>query len=206
MFIGCKIECSFTSILSILSKRGTQLIKSWSVNLDNQQYAIELEHGFFSGNRLITVNGEVVHKSRKFFDSGTSEHSFSVGSHSGKIVIRVVFNINYKLYIDGTPYEAQKMSTFQMLNVMPFWGWLLVVAMTLYAFMAYVAVGVMAKTAFSFRGILILVAFLAGYFGMWVTSGNRKLPLWQRLSLSLLLALIYYIVVMSLGCSCQFQR
>ncbi len=168
---------------------------SWSVNLDDQPYKIDLEHGFFTGNRIITVNGVDVHKSRKFFDSGTSEHTFQIGAHSGKIRIRMMFDAVYDLYVDGTPREQQKISTLSLLKTMPLWGWLLVLVISSFALYSSRIASAAARSVFGYSTAFIWVMYLVFAVGIWVVSGNRKFPLWQRLPLSLLLVVIYIQII-----------
>ena len=62
---------------------------SWTVDLEGRRRVIELDHGAISGKREIRVDGKLVEKSRKLFDSGSS-HTFQLDGHM--ITVRVKTN------------------------------------------------------------------------------------------------------------------
>ena len=75
--------------------------KVWSFTLENQKHVVELEHGKISGKRVITLDGETIHKSKKLVDSG-SEHSFQIENRP--CLIRIKTNgitFSYEFVLDG---------------------------------------------------------------------------------------------------------
>ena len=76
---------------------------SWAVELEGRRRVVELDHGTISGKREIRVDGELVEKSRKLFDSG-SNHTFQLDGHM--INARIKSNgltFRYDLLVDGMP-------------------------------------------------------------------------------------------------------
>jgi FAIM1 (Fas apoptotic inhibitory molecule) protein len=76
---------------------------------DLRRYTVELEHGFWSGKRVITVNGrEVVREKKMFgFDPG-SEHGFEIDGHAALLRIRSQgVGYAYELYVDGNATAPQ---------------------------------------------------------------------------------------------------
>lgn len=70
---------------------------------DLSRSTVELEHGFWSGKRVITANGREVFRGRKIvgFDMG-SQHGFDVGGHAALLRIRTHgMTYAYDLYVDG---------------------------------------------------------------------------------------------------------
>jgi len=64
-------------------------------------YTIKLTHTKLTGLRKITVNNEVLHRSHKFFDTG-SEHVFNVGPLPARLVIKhELGGFRYELTMDG---------------------------------------------------------------------------------------------------------
>jgi hypothetical protein len=74
--------------------------KAWTFLIDGTQNTVELEHGFWSGDRTITLNGQVVEQSNKFWDTG-SEHRFEVRGCACILRIRITFGVEYELFVDG---------------------------------------------------------------------------------------------------------
>lgn len=76
---------------------------SWTVELEGRRRVVELDHGTISGKREIRVDGELVEKSRRLFDSGSS-HTFQLDGHM--ITARIKSNglrFRYDLLVDGMP-------------------------------------------------------------------------------------------------------
>lgn len=76
---------------------------------DLRRYTVELEHGFWSGKRVITVNGREVLRAKKIFgfDPG-SEHGFDVDGHAGLLRIRSqALGYAFELYVDGVAIAPQ---------------------------------------------------------------------------------------------------
>ena len=75
--------------------------KTWTIELDSKRHTIDLVHGFWSGRRVIRIDGNIIHKSWKFLDTG-SEHRFDVAGHAYILKIRnSPFHYDYELFIDG---------------------------------------------------------------------------------------------------------
>lgn len=75
--------------------------RAWTMDLEGETHRVEVGHGFWSGKRSIRVNGELVHESRRFWDTG-SEHRFEVGDHACVLKIRnSPFHYDYELFVDG---------------------------------------------------------------------------------------------------------
>lgn len=102
--------------------------KLWQIELEDSKYEIELEHGYFSGKRKISVDGKVVFNSANLLDllSDTGGvHKFDINSHSCAVIIRTNgFTFNYDLAVDG-----KSITTGQPLDsIMPVprWVWWLI--------------------------------------------------------------------------------
>ncbi len=75
--------------------------KAWTFQINGTRNTVELEHGYWSSARLITLNGQVIERSNKFWDTG-SEHRFEVRGCACILRIRnTSFGFEYELYIDG---------------------------------------------------------------------------------------------------------
>ena len=79
--------------------------KTWTFQLEDGRHAVELEHGYWSGRRIIRVDGEQIEVSRKFLDAGT-EHRFEISGHPGILRIRSgalggLLGFDYELVVDG---------------------------------------------------------------------------------------------------------
>jgi hypothetical protein len=76
--------------------------KAWTFQIDGTQNTVELEHGVWSRDRTITVNGQVIERSKpnKFFETG-SEHRFEVRGCACILRIRITFDFEYELFVDG---------------------------------------------------------------------------------------------------------
>ena len=75
--------------------------KTWTVSLDGVIHKIELEHGTWSGKRVIKLDGQVIEEDKKLIDSGT-DHFFKIGEHLCAIHIHTGgFRFRYDLSING---------------------------------------------------------------------------------------------------------
>ncbi|MCK4829211.1 hypothetical protein KA005_76515, partial [bacterium] len=82
--------------------------KTWTVNLDSVNHTIELEHGTWSGKRVIKLDGQIIEESQKLVDSGT-DHFFKIGEHVCAIHIRSGgIKFKFDLSIDGISAETGK--------------------------------------------------------------------------------------------------
>lgn len=84
--------------------------KRWDFRDDDlRRYTVELEHGFWSGKRAISVNGrEVIRERRMFgFDMG-SQHGFDMEGHAALLRIRTSgMTYAFDLYVDGIAIAPQ---------------------------------------------------------------------------------------------------
>jgi hypothetical protein len=75
--------------------------RAWTIEHDGKRHTIEVDHGYWSGRRLIKVDAETIHTSRKWWDTG-SEHRFDVEEHACILKIRnSPFHYDYELFVDG---------------------------------------------------------------------------------------------------------
>jgi hypothetical protein len=80
--------------------------KTWTVNLDGINHKIELEHGTFSGKRVIKLDGQVIEEDQKMMDSGT-DHFFKIRNHLCAIHIHSGgLRFKYDLSINGISAET----------------------------------------------------------------------------------------------------
>jgi hypothetical protein len=178
-------------------------IISWSANLDGQPYTINLDHGMFSGKRIIQVNGINVHRASKFFDVGTSEHPFQIGTHNGKITIHTIgWDITYKLYVDEMLQETQKFTQWQIFKTIPVWLWLFVVILAFISISAWDAAYRITGRLLTPFSIIVAIAYVGFFIGMWIVSSERKRSLWLRVLLCITLTLAYGIFIVFSGCVC----
>jgi hypothetical protein len=180
---------------------------SWSISLDEQPYSINLNHGMFSGKRVIQVNGTTVHKSNKFFDVGTSEHPFQIDNHHCKITIHTVgAGITYNLYIDEKQQKKQKFTYIDIVRTMPLWGWLLEAVVIFTFFIVTGAVVQLPGSDLVFRSILTISTFLFFFYAIWITSSHKVLSFPIRFVCSVLLTFVYIVIALLEGCLCGIPQ
>jgi hypothetical protein len=76
---------------------------------DLRRYTVEVDHGYWSGKRVVTANGREVVRERKTFgfDMG-SQHGFEVDGHAALLRIRTQgVTYMYDLYVDGIAIAPQ---------------------------------------------------------------------------------------------------
>jgi len=81
--------------------------REWTVKLENDNYRIELQHGYFSGKRIININGTRVLEDKRTFDTGDL-YAFNINGHDCLIWIKVgtlLPTFSYDLIIDGISQE-----------------------------------------------------------------------------------------------------
>jgi hypothetical protein len=89
-----------------MTEEGFMAGKTWIVNLDGVNHKIELEHGTFSGKRVIKLDGQVIEESQKLMDSGT-DHFFKIRNHLCAIHIHTGgLRFKYDLSINGVSAET----------------------------------------------------------------------------------------------------
>lgn len=79
----------------------------WRVTVDGAEHEVELDHGTVSGNREITLDGEVIVQDQKFFDTGTT-HDFTIAGHPARIEITMThtgFAHQSSLHVDDRYVE-----------------------------------------------------------------------------------------------------
>lgn len=76
----------------------------WEFDIEGESHRVELEHAYWSGNRLIRIDGSIVEKSRKIIDSG-STHTFNVSDRECSVRIiyrwRRPLGFSYECTLDG---------------------------------------------------------------------------------------------------------
>ena len=79
--------------------------KTWTFQGAEREHTVTLEHGQVSGKRIVTVDGTVVHQSKKVIDFSDTEYRFLVGDQPCILKISIggfkgLF-FNYDLLVDG---------------------------------------------------------------------------------------------------------
>ena len=75
--------------------------RSWTFQGYDAQHTVKVKHGYWSGKRTVTLDGIVIHESRKLWDTG-SEHRFDAGGKPCVLKIRnSPFHYDYELFVDG---------------------------------------------------------------------------------------------------------
>ena len=83
--------------------------RAWKFDLEDKSHIVELEHGYWSGKRLIRIDGQVTEQSAKFFDTG-STYRFNISDH--ECIVRVKYDwwkplsFSFECTIDGIPVPA----------------------------------------------------------------------------------------------------
>jgi hypothetical protein len=78
----------------------------WEFETEGDSHRIELQHGYWSGKRLIRLDGSIIDRSSKFLDNGTT-HTFNISNH--ECSIRVIYSwwrplsFSYECTVDGKP-------------------------------------------------------------------------------------------------------
>lgn len=73
----------------------------WTVDLPDGSHTVELEHGYWSGKRVVRVDGNIVLQTRKLLDYGSS-YAIPIGSHQGVVLISTNgITFDYDLAVDG---------------------------------------------------------------------------------------------------------
>jgi hypothetical protein len=104
--------------------------KSWSFQLDDSTHTVELDHGYYSGKRKVTLDGKVIQNTANilhvFFDIG-SQFTFQINNHSGTIVIHTNgFRFTSDLVIDGKSMETGQ--EVKLPAPISGWIWFLIIA------------------------------------------------------------------------------
>jgi hypothetical protein len=105
--------------------------RTWTIELEDGQHTVELDHGYISGKRRISVDGRPVEETARaqdaLFDIGSS-HPFNIGGHRCLLVIRSKWGLTYEydLVVDGRSVATGAEAPAQA--PIPAWGYLFVAA------------------------------------------------------------------------------
>lgn len=79
----------------------------WTVQLEDGQHAIELEHGPFSARQTVSIDGQVAeHGQISFIDFG-GDYPFKIGQHAAQLHARFGWvRYHYDVSIDGVSLET----------------------------------------------------------------------------------------------------
>jgi hypothetical protein len=92
--------------------------KAWVFELEDGTHRVDLEHSYFTGKRLVLVDGKAIVDVSPKIDKPTSilatflysigldfgsEYPIKIGSHEGKVIIRLRWGIYYTYHfiLDG---------------------------------------------------------------------------------------------------------
>jgi hypothetical protein len=97
---------------------------TWDVFVDGNRHVVELEHGYWSGRRLIRVDGqEVVNWKPKFGIDFGSAYPVAVASKTGIVLIQTNgFKFRYDLIIDGVSQATGEKVPETVPLYDPWWG------------------------------------------------------------------------------------
>jgi hypothetical protein len=76
--------------------------KTWQIAVNGRPHTVELEHGALAGQRVIRVDGEVVERSRKTFDTGSTHHVTVDGQDYTSRILTNGATFRYELDADAT--------------------------------------------------------------------------------------------------------
>lgn len=104
--------------------------KEWIFELEDGQHTVELEHSYFSGKRVIRVDGNLLESSTKvqhaLIDTG-SEHKFNIGTHPCVVTISSNgITFKYDLIIDGRSVTTGQPAAAS--QPLPGWSWAFIIA------------------------------------------------------------------------------
>lgn len=75
--------------------------KTWTLQIDGKPHQVSVDHSFWTGARTISVDGQVIERSRKVFDTG-SEHHFEVAGRPCQLRIQSAgMNPVFELLVEG---------------------------------------------------------------------------------------------------------
>ncbi len=182
---------------------------TWTVELDQQPYTVEFEYGYWSGKRLVYVNGQLVHKSSKFVNVGRGEYPFQIGAHTSRISIHTdkKQGFLFTLYVDDTPPETQILSSQQLLKMLfPILSLILLIII-LDGAVALVW-SVLTGTIFNTRSLLMFAVFVVFAAAIWFVAGRKNFSKWLRIAICIALTLVNVVIALSIGitCACDYIR
>jgi hypothetical protein len=103
----------------------------WTIELEDGRHTVQLDHGYISGKRRISVDGRQIEETARaqdaLFDIGSS-HTFSIGAHRCTVVIRSKWGLAYEydLLVDGRSVATGAVASAQA--PVPAWGYLFIAA------------------------------------------------------------------------------
>lgn len=101
--------------------------RQWTVQLEDGIHTIELDHKYWSGKRLITVDGAVVYEGRQTFIDFGSTHPINVAGKPGFIRIETNgLTFSYDAAVGGRSLTTGKEVAEPLPT--PWWGWIFVLA------------------------------------------------------------------------------
>jgi hypothetical protein len=128
--------------------------KVWTVNLEDGKHLVELEHGYFSGKKVIyvdSINVVLQHESVRSFLDSDSDHPIKIGDHDGILHIRTNgLNFSFDLSVDG--YSISTGKQVPLSKPLPWWGWFFV---GLCVLVPLISLGGALPTAIGFGGASI---------------------------------------------------
>ncbi|MFC1904714.1 hypothetical protein ACFLXT_03005 [Chloroflexota bacterium] len=75
--------------------------KEWSFELADGRHTVELDYGYWSGKREITIDGLPYESSRNIWDTG-SVHHFEISGVPCILHIKINgYKVSYIFYVDG---------------------------------------------------------------------------------------------------------
>ena len=96
--------------------------QTWDLYVDGNRHVVELEHGYWSGRRIIRVDGNEVVNHRQFNDRG-SKHPVQIGSREAVVTIRTNgFIFRYDLVVDGVSQTTNEKVDLQQPMFHAYWG------------------------------------------------------------------------------------
>lgn len=96
--------------------------RQWTVFVDGNRHEVELEHAYWSGRRVVRVDGEEVLNRRQFMDMGSVD-AVPVGSKTAVVVVRTNgLTFRYDLVIDGISQTTNEEVRLDQPLYAPNWG------------------------------------------------------------------------------------
>lgn len=183
---------------------------TWTGTLDDQPYTVELEYGYWSGRRVVYLNGERVHKSRKFVNVGTGEYPFQIGAHPCRVSLKTdkKRGFMFTLYIEEEPQETHILSMGQLYSML----FPLHVLSIIPPFIVDGAVALVwiyfTRTPFNTRSLSMIPLFAVSAAAIWFAAKRIKRSQWLRIGVCLAIVLVNIVIALSvaLNCACDYLR
>jgi hypothetical protein len=105
--------------------------KVWNLRLDDGFHSVALDHGVWFGERTITVDGQVVERTRTGLDFG-SQHPIEIAGYPGTVIIRSNgLTYTYDLIVNGRSLRTGQPVVAEPeapAAGFPCWGWVFIAA------------------------------------------------------------------------------